>query len=171
MREQGEIVWTIRRNSDCLDAGHSCRTTLSYHVDLREVVPEWVTVGFSAATGTHVERHVLQYSEFDSRFSTEDEKDNSKKWKLTVGLTLPLALIIIGGIITCTRFCIRRRATTQESLDLFINDDLQRGAAKRFSYNDLILATNNFFDDQKLGQGGFGSVYKGYLSRKSFTGF
>ncbi|KAJ0802437.1 putative protein kinase RLK-Pelle-L-LEC family [Helianthus annuus] len=122
-----------------------------------------------AATGTYVEQHVLQYWEFDSRFSTEDEKDNSKKWKLTVGLTLPLALIIIGGIITCTRFCIRRRTTTQASLEVVINDDLQRGAAKRYSYSELILATNNFSDDQKLGQGGFGSVYKGYLPRETMA--
>ncbi|KAM0029866.1 putative legume lectin, alpha chain, concanavalin A-like lectin/glucanase domain superfamily [Helianthus debilis subsp. tardiflorus] len=111
-------------------------TTLSYHVDLLEVVPEWVTVGFSAATGTHIERHVLQYSVFNSRFSTEDEKEISNKWKLTVGLTLPLDLIIIGGIITCTRFCIRRPTTTQESLDVFINDDLQ---------GEHILIANSFW--------------------------
>ncbi|KAI7752983.1 hypothetical protein M8C21_026724 [Ambrosia artemisiifolia] len=159
-----KLIWSYGADS----------TTLSYHVDLRKVVPEWVTVGFSAATGKYIEEHILQYWEFDSSFSTKEEKkDNSNKLKLTVGLTLPLALIIIGGIITCTRFCIRRRKTMQQSLDAvsstLINDDLQRGAAKRYSYSELILATNNFSDDLRLGQGGFGSVYKGYLPSEAMT--
>ncbi|MFS7923303.1 putative protein kinase RLK-Pelle-L-LEC family [Helianthus anomalus] len=170
----------INKNSLCsanftawnasIHSGTSVDARLSYRSTTKILTLIWsYGAGFSAATGTHVEQHVLQYWEFDSRFSTEDEKDNSKKWKLTVGLTLPLALIIIGGIITCTRFCIRRRTTTQESLDVLINDDLQRGAAKRYSYGELILATNNFSDDQKLGQGGFGSVYKGYLPREAMA--
>ncbi|KAL6658258.1 hypothetical protein ACP70R_003844 [Stipagrostis hirtigluma subsp. patula] len=35
---------------------------------------------------------------------------------------------------------------------------------KRFRHNELAAATNNFSDDNKLGQGGFGPVYRGYLT-------
>ncbi|KAK9077853.1 hypothetical protein SSX86_006191 [Deinandra increscens subsp. villosa] len=143
-------------------------TSLSYRVDLREVVPEWVSIGFSAATGTYVEKHMLQSWEFNSSLNTEQKhEDNSSKWKLTVGLLVPLAVIIIGGVITCARFWSRRSKTAQVSLETVsltsINDELQSGAAKRFSYSELVSATSNFSDDQKLGEGGFGSVYKGYL--------
>ena len=34
---------------------------------------------------------------------------------------------------------------------------------RRFSYDELAHATNGFNDKEKLGQGGFGGVYKGYL--------
>jgi hypothetical protein len=34
---------------------------------------------------------------------------------------------------------------------------------RRFSYEDLAAATGNFSDDRKLGEGGFGSVYRGFL--------
>ncbi|TVU49164.1 hypothetical protein EJB05_00458, partial [Eragrostis curvula] len=34
---------------------------------------------------------------------------------------------------------------------------------KRFSYDELAAATDNFSDHRKLGEGGFGSVYRGFL--------
>ncbi|CAN6362716.1 unnamed protein product [Urochloa humidicola] len=34
---------------------------------------------------------------------------------------------------------------------------------RRFRYHELVAATDNFADEKKLGQGGFGSVYRGYL--------
>ncbi|KAK2656654.1 hypothetical protein Ddye_009706 [Dipteronia dyeriana] len=44
------------------------------------------------------------------------------------------------------------------------DDDLDRGAGpRRVSYDNLVLATDNFSNERKLGQGGFGAVYKGYL--------
>ena len=34
---------------------------------------------------------------------------------------------------------------------------------RKFSYNELVHATNAFDDKEKLGQGGFGAVYRGLL--------
>ncbi|KAI9111410.1 hypothetical protein K1719_017100 [Acacia pycnantha] len=45
-----------------------------------------------------------------------------------------------------------------------MNDDLERGAGpRRFSHRELAKATNNFSNDKKLGQGGFGAVYRSYF--------
>ncbi|TVU11652.1 hypothetical protein EJB05_45249, partial [Eragrostis curvula] len=42
--------------------------------------------------------------------------------------------------------------------------ELEQGTgSKRFSYDELAAATDNFSDNQKLGEGGFGSVYRGFL--------
>jgi serine/threonine protein kinase len=46
-----------------------------------------------------------------------------------------------------------------------MDDDFEKGTGpRRFRYNDLAAATDNFSDDKKLGQGGFGSVYRGFLN-------
>ncbi|KAJ0854249.1 putative protein kinase RLK-Pelle-L-LEC family [Helianthus annuus] len=62
----------------------------------------------------------------------------------------------------------RHREEAAETINLTsINEDLEQGAGpKRFSYRDLALATNNFTDDLKLGEGGFGCVYRGFLTRE-----
>ncbi|XP_010273743.1 PREDICTED: L-type lectin-domain containing receptor kinase IX.1-like [Nelumbo nucifera] len=46
-----------------------------------------------------------------------------------------------------------------------MNDEFEMGVGpKRFLYGELAQATNDFDEEQKLGEGGFGSVYRGFLS-------
>jgi len=46
---------------------------------------------------------------------------------------------------------------------------LQSSNLKSFSYNDLRVATRNFRPDSVLGEGGFGSVFKGWIDENSLT--
>ncbi|KAL1832486.1 hypothetical protein ACET3Z_002137 [Daucus carota] len=46
---------------------------------------------------------------------------------------------------------------------------LQSSKLKRFEFNDLKKATRNFRSDSVLGEGGFGSVFKGYIDENTFT--
>jgi hypothetical protein len=39
-----------------------------------------------------------------------------------------------------------------------------RKHSRQFRYHELAEATNKFADDYKLGKGGFGPVYRGYLT-------
>ena len=48
--------------------------------------------------------------------------------------------------------------------ELEMEDKFEKGTGpKRFRYGELATATDNFSDKQKLGEGGFGSVYRGFL--------
>ncbi|RWR83143.1 L-type lectin-domain-containing protein [Cinnamomum micranthum f. kanehirae] len=59
----------------------------------------------------------------------------------------------------------RQKQAVEEGINFTaMNNDFERGAGpKRFSYEALVLATNNFSNEKKLGAGGFGNVYKGFL--------
>uniref|UniRef100_A0A453JQ15 Protein kinase domain-containing protein n=1 Tax=Aegilops tauschii subsp. strangulata TaxID=200361 RepID=A0A453JQ15_AEGTS len=51
-----------------------------------------------------------------------------------------------------------------------VDDELDQGVEgpRRFSYNELASATDNFSDDRALGRGGFGSVYQGFMSNINY---
>ncbi|PWA96170.1 legume lectin, alpha chain, conserved site [Artemisia annua] len=150
-------------------------TSLSYRVDLRDVLPEWVTLGFSGSTGCVAERHILEYWEFSSSLNTAQKREDSpKKWKPALGITIPISIVIVVVTVAYVMFRRRNGKSGHNSLETnaltSMTDDLERGTGpKRFSFRDLALATNNFSDDLKLGEGGFGCVYKGYLSHEGMV--
>ena len=64
---------------------------------------------------------------------------------------------------------LKRKGTNQKQeaplhLHGEMDDEFEMGAGpRRFTYNQLSQATRGFSDEEKLGEGGFGSVYRGYL--------
>ena len=56
----------------------SGNSSLSHRVDLREILPEKVRIGFSAATGRWVEIHNIHSWSFNSTLEAADEKGESK---------------------------------------------------------------------------------------------
>ncbi|XP_052198080.1 L-type lectin-domain containing receptor kinase IX.1-like isoform X1 [Diospyros lotus] len=145
-------------------------STLSCQLDLKRILPEQAMVGFSAATGQYVARHVLQSWEFSSSLDIEEtNQQNAKKTRLKIGLMVPLGALVLGVLVAAAIILWRRRSRAKAKSAVpvnptSINDDLERGAGpRRYSYIDLASATSNFSEERKLGEGGFGGVYRGYL--------
>ncbi|XP_072975456.1 receptor-like cytoplasmic kinase 176 isoform X2 [Typha angustifolia] len=59
--------------------------------------------------------------------------------------------------------------TSSSSMPRTEGEILQSSNLKSFSFNDLRSATRNFRPDSVLGEGGFGSVFKGWIDEHAFT--
>ncbi|KAL9427204.1 hypothetical protein AB3S75_029410 [Citrus x aurantiifolia] len=166
------VAFTGFRNNSVVMQG------LDYQVDLRQHLPEFVTFGFSMETGVDFAIFSIYSWEFNSSLEMDDEitnpVSNPKRRRknitaLVVGLSLDGGFLVGGVVLIIWLAGIGRKRKEGDEEDNqgfneYIDDEFERGAgSKRFPYKELALATNDFNDDQKLGQGGFGGVYKGFF--------
>ncbi|XP_017702031.1 L-type lectin-domain containing receptor kinase IX.1-like [Phoenix dactylifera] len=156
---------------------HTWNWSLSYGVDLRMVLPEKVAVGFSAATGNQVESHCLLSWNFSSSdLSHQDYRPNPhpstnsrhKPSFKPFGLAMGIGMLFCGLILVWLGRCLYKMASTgkkeEMAIDSLIHDTLEIGSGpRRYSFGALASATKSFSKEGKLGEGGFGEVYKGVL--------
>ncbi|CAJ2648785.1 unnamed protein product [Trifolium pratense] len=127
----------------------------------------------------------LAASDIDNSGSTSGSQKKNHKAEI-IGITISAVVIILGlGFIFCKRrkFLSKlnrntdNRGSLQRSRDLLMNEVVvtsKRGGSsgKRdmddlelpmFDFKIITMATNNFIEANKLGEGGFGIVYRGRL--------
>ncbi|KAJ4715239.1 putative Kinase [Melia azedarach] len=138
-------------------------TSLFYIIDLMKALPQWVTIGFSASTGQHAARHTLRSWEFNSSLVMKDP-NGMKERKTKIIISAVLGVLVAGVLMGLAVLLKRKQKQKRKSTETAKNQDLAIDVGpRRFSYRDLASATNYFSEERKLGQGGFGAVYRGYL--------
>ncbi|CAL5069634.1 unnamed protein product [Urochloa decumbens] len=163
------------RFDDALPAG---LYNVSATVDLRAAgLPQQAAVGFSAATGDYVELHQILSWSFEStlaRVTVVNKTAEIPAPKRTnigliagLGSTGMVVLLLVIAAWLCIREYQKRKGAKQrqhEPSGRDMDDAFQKGTGpRRFTYRQLSQATRGFSDDKKLGEGGFGSVYRGFL--------
>ncbi|XP_020114222.1 L-type lectin-domain containing receptor kinase IX.1-like [Ananas comosus] len=159
---------------------------LSRLVDLSAILPQKVTVGFSAAIGAAGELNQILYWKFNSTLQRKSNititspptqpaplLTNSGKRYVGVAAGSAAGIVALLCLVVAVWCCLSSRKKVNmteeeeggmDDEDDLIDDEFERGRGpQRFPYSELAAATNNFDEAEKLGQGGFGSVYKGFL--------
>ncbi|KAL8554878.1 hypothetical protein ACS0TY_002886 [Phlomoides rotata] len=156
------VVFTSYNNSK------TQTSRLEFSVDLRRHLPEWVSIGFSAATGLLTEIHNVKSWDFNStQLSVPDSSPSSGKILKAgkvIGLVVGFSVLILGFMLLGYYLWRKRSKEVNEEEFAFMENEFERGSGpKKFSYAELVRATDNFSEEHKLGEGGFGGVYLGFL--------
>uniref|UniRef100_A0ACD5YX07 Uncharacterized protein n=1 Tax=Avena sativa TaxID=4498 RepID=A0ACD5YX07_AVESA len=144
---------------------YSGNPSLSCSVDLRKYLPEKVAIGFSAATGRSVELHQILYWEFNST-DLQMMKVEKMRSVLVISLATAVSVVVCSMGLVWFLLYFRTRRSRKEKLEFneSIDGEFEKGRGpRRFRYNELVDATKNFALERKLGEGGFGAVYQGFL--------
>nr|XP_017251650.1 PREDICTED: probable LRR receptor-like serine/threonine-protein kinase At3g47570 [Daucus carota subsp. sativus] len=88
------------------------------------------------------------------------EVSKNKKKTFSLKIILPLVLLPLGILACLALICYRRQNSKQLQNHVL---ELQENQYLKVSYQDLMLATNEFSTNNILGEGRYGSVYKGVL--------
>ncbi|XP_054778930.1 L-type lectin-domain containing receptor kinase IX.1-like [Prosopis cineraria] len=134
-------------------------------VDLREYLPEWVTFGFSAATGSSFAAHrISRWSVYSEELPNIAPNPSRNATALAIGLGVGGFVLVCGVVLFVLWKNKKKMEDDDESNENMSDDDFERGTGpKKYSYAELASAANYFKDEHKLGQGGFGGVYRGFL--------
>ncbi|XP_016648474.1 PREDICTED: L-type lectin-domain containing receptor kinase IX.1-like [Prunus mume] len=152
--------------------GVQVRRFFYYMVDVNEILQGWVIVGFSAATGAMTALQKINSWSFNSTsLIVEPGSGNGISIGLVVGLVVGGCVLLVGGF-CLVWFIFWKKGGTGESRDNDedpmikdpIDDEFEKGTGpKKFSYKTLAQSTNDFDEKEKLGERGFGGVYRGFV--------
>ncbi|OEL16424.1 L-type lectin-domain containing receptor kinase IX.1 [Dichanthelium oligosanthes] len=143
---------------------------VSAQVDLRTALPEQVAIGFSAATGASVELHQLLSWSFSLVAPWSSPDPGTAGLKVALGITSSISLLLCIAVVALLR-ALRRKHMALAEIQLeseargkLMDEEFEKGSGpKRFDYGQLAVATRGFCEEEKLGEGGFGAVYRGFL--------
>ncbi|KAL3623195.1 hypothetical protein CASFOL_032011 [Castilleja foliolosa] len=146
------------------------RPLMSEPIDLSAYLLPNMYVGFSAATGEKSSSHFILGWSF-SLNGTASELDlsrlpvippepfsNPSNDTLKIALISTFSVVLFVLIVTLMSTLFYRRLMSFEVLEKWELD-----SPHRFRHRDLYKATRGFKESEKIGSGGFGSVYKGIL--------
>ncbi|KAA8532111.1 hypothetical protein F0562_006747 [Nyssa sinensis] len=136
---------------------------LTSHLDLRDVINQNSYFGFSASTGTSRQLNcVLRWN-----LTVEYFPEEKHPWlKIVLGAGVPALVLLLMGAVWLGCY-LRKKQLGRSGPNITGALKSLPGTAREFHFKDLKKATNNFDSKNKLGQGGFGVVYRGWLSTEN----
>ncbi|KAG5530101.1 hypothetical protein RHGRI_030462 [Rhododendron griersonianum] len=145
------------------------QSLLSTRINLSSILLDSMYVGFSAATGPLSGNHYILGWSFNKSGKAQGldiselpplPHQIKPRLKTGIEITVSVTTLFIGlTIIIAGTFYMFRRKKYEG-----IHEDWERKYGRhRFSYKDLFKATRGFIDEELLGAGGFGKVYRGVL--------
>ncbi|KAL3527350.1 hypothetical protein ACH5RR_012006 [Cinchona calisaya] len=136
---------------------------LTSNLDLREIVNQESYFGFSGSTGNTAQLNcVLRWN-----LTVEYYQDQKPLLKIVLGVGVPGLVLMLMGAAGLAYYFHKRRTMGRSKSNILGALKSLPGSPKEYEFRELKKATNNFDEKNKLGQGGYGVVYKGFLANEN----
>lgn len=147
------------------------KSVLNHSVNLPDIIPSSVYVGFTASTGkTFPETHQILNWFFTSVPLPVLSVKHSAIGKIKFALIIVLPVLVLVSLLSVIWEAWKKRYQKGDR-----NEDIESlsrtaaDAPKMFGYKELSKATCKFSKENLVGRGGFGSVYKGFMVENGKT--
>ncbi|GAU14938.1 hypothetical protein TSUD_47310 [Trifolium subterraneum] len=177
----GQFSYWCKQMKGCLYLGPSCSVRYDITPFFQSIVNNTES---PAPQPSQALPPALSPQTATSAISINTSTSKGKSRKITTAITIAVAIVVAGIVLVGIWVCLRKRKPkpeytaeiegqekNEDEVDVDVEEeeveagnDLKVGDLLQFDFATIRLATSNFSDANKLGQGGFGSVYKGTLS-------
>ncbi|PSS30105.1 Legume lectin domain protein [Actinidia chinensis var. chinensis] len=138
------------------------KSVLSSHLDLSQVVNQYSYFGFSASTSNATQLNCVL------RWNLTVEYFSEKKFPwVTVSVAAGVPTLAVVAAAAVLGFFLRKRRIIRSNSSILGALKSLPGTPREFLFKDLKKATNKFDERNKLGQGGYGEVYRGFLQSEN----
>ncbi|KAI3921709.1 hypothetical protein MKW92_003249 [Papaver armeniacum] len=151
------LLETISELRDCCDVyegGQSLKPSFNVRFEFYPLFPSMASPSpppQSSSPAPHV-------SPPSSTNTTPPYSNGKKSFVLPIIIVVPSVVAVLLAI--CFWFFCFRRKKRQTENSYGADDEIQSTESFQFNFSTISVATNNFSEANKLGEGGFGSVYK-----------
>ncbi|XP_029126507.1 cysteine-rich receptor-like protein kinase 29 isoform X2 [Cajanus cajan] len=125
-----------------------------------ESTPDTLTLQLSPQGSPSPSPSSVPSTTANSTESTYHGKSN--KSQAVVTKVVPI-VVFVGLLIFICIYLKVRKSTKHFESEAKVDEEIGQAESSQFDFDTIVDATNNFSDANKLGQGGFGPVYKGTL--------
>jgi hypothetical protein len=103
-----------------------------------------------------------------SQCPTTDSKSSKDNKKVLIGVIVPVCGLLVIATIFSVLLCFRKNKLLDEETKIVNNGESSKSVIwereSKFTFGDIVKATDDFNEKYCIGRGGFGSVYKAVLS-------
>jgi hypothetical protein len=143
------------------------RAVLAAPLDLGATAAEWSYFGFSASTGRKYQLNcVLAWDMTLDKLPCDDDGGDARRRTLALAIGVPVGVTALAAAAILAYVCVVKRRKVHGDDSSAITGTMIRslaGGPREFDYREIRKATNNFDENMKLGQGGYGVVYRGVV--------